>query len=80
MEAVGVPFNFWGSSGIFGREGGSGCGLLDAALPGQEGSSVRLRKGSNNQHVVGGGRVARRRVGGGALGWRSVAVVDRRGQ
>jgi hypothetical protein len=25
-----------------------GCGLL----PGQEGSSVRLKKGSDNQHVV----------------------------
>jgi hypothetical protein len=29
-----------------------GCGLLGVTLPGQEGNSVRLKKGSDNQHVV----------------------------
>jgi hypothetical protein len=39
--------------------------LADAMLPGQEGSGVRLQKGSDNQYVVGGGHVARRGGGGG---------------
>ncbi len=29
-------------------------GLAGAALPGQEGNGIRLKKGSYNQHVVGG--------------------------
>ena len=44
------------SSGYFsGREGGGRRRSADAALPGQEGTGVRLQKGSGNQHVVGGG-------------------------
>ena len=35
-------------------EGGGRCGSAGAVLPGQEGSIVRLTKGSDNQHVVGG--------------------------
>jgi len=37
------------------REGSGGCRSVDAVLPGQEGSGVRLQEGSDNQHVVGGG-------------------------
>ncbi len=40
---------------LSGREGGGGRQSADAVLPGQEGSGVRLQKGSDNQHVVGGG-------------------------
>ena len=39
---------------LSGREGGGGRRSADAVLPGQEGSDVRLEKGSDNQHVVGG--------------------------
>ena len=43
------------SSGYFwGREGGGGRQSADAALLGQEGSGIRLQKGIDNQHVVGG--------------------------
>jgi hypothetical protein len=42
---------------LSGREGGGGLRSADAVLPGQEGSGVRLQKGSDNQHVVGGGGV-----------------------
>ena len=43
-------------SGYFlGREGSGGRWSADVALPGQDGSSVKLQKGSDNQHVVGGG-------------------------
>ena len=38
------------ASGILsGREGGGGRRSVDAMLPGQEGSGVRLHKGSDNQ-------------------------------
>ena len=40
---------------LLGREGSGGCGPTSALLPGQEGSGVRLTKGSDNEHVVGGG-------------------------
>ena len=40
---------------LLGREGGGRCELAVAVLPGQEGSGVRLTKGSDKQHVVGGG-------------------------
>ena len=39
---------------LSGHEGGGGCGSVGAVFPGQEGSGVRLKKGSDNQHVVGG--------------------------
>ena len=41
-----------------------GCGLLGVALPGQEGNSIRLKQGSDNQHVVGWGCVAMHGGGG----------------
>ena len=48
-------------------------------LPGQEGSGVRLQKGSDNQHVVGvggaGGRVTRR-GGGGGMSSATAAIVN----
>ncbi len=44
-----------GAAGVLlGHEGGGRCGSAGVVLPGQEGSSVRLKKGSDNQHVVGG--------------------------
>jgi hypothetical protein len=43
------------TAALSGYEISSGCGSAGAALPGQEGSSVRLEKGSDNQHVVWGG-------------------------
>ena len=57
-----------------GREGGGGRRSADAVLPGQEGSGVRLQKGSDNQHVVGGGRVARRGGDGGGMASATAAV------
>ena len=50
---------------LLGRQGGGGRRSADAVLPGQEGSGVRLQKGSDNQHDVGGGHVARQGGGGG---------------
>ena len=39
---------------LLGSEGGGGRRSADAVLLGQEVSGVRLQKGSDNQHVVGG--------------------------
>ena len=50
---------------LSGREGGGGRRSVDVMLPGQEGSGVRLYKGSVNQLCCWGGRVARRGGGGG---------------
>ncbi len=43
------------SVALSGCEGGDGCGLEGAALMGWECIGVRLKKGSDNQHGVGGG-------------------------
>ena len=49
-----------------------GCGLSGAALLGQEGNGIRLKKGSDNQHIVGGGVWQCTEVGGGTAS----ATVD----
>ncbi len=47
-----------------GVESSGGRGSVGFALPGQEGSSVRIKKGCDNQHAVG-GHMARHSCGGG---------------
>ncbi len=43
------------AAALLGVESNGGRGSAGVALPGQEGSSVRIEKGCDNQHVVGGG-------------------------
>ncbi len=51
-------------------ESSGGHGLVGVALPGHEGSSVRIKKGCDNEHVVGGGVWQGMVVGGaGCLPW-----------
>ena len=45
-------------------------------LPGQEGSGVRLQKGSDNQYVVGGARGKARGWGGGTSSAKAAIVND----
>jgi hypothetical protein len=59
---------------LSGREGGGGHRSADAVLPGQEGSGVKLQKGSDNQHVVGGGMWQGAGVGGGTLSAKAAVV------
>ncbi len=68
---VGVASAMWGS------EGGGGHGSAGLTLPGQEGSSLRLKSGSHNQHVVGGGVWQQLGVGG-VTDAATVDVVGRR--
>ncbi len=49
------PLCFGVAAALSGCQSSGGCGSAGAALPGQEGSGVRLEKGSDNQHVVEGG-------------------------
>ena len=70
MHNLGLGRAWVASSGC---EGGDRCGSAGFALPGQDCIGVRLKKGSDNCHVVGGvvcdessgGNVAARGAGGG---------------
>ena len=59
---------------LLGREGGGGHRSANAVLPGQEGNGIRLQKGSDNQHVVGGGACGK------ARGWGGHGIRDGRCQ
>ena len=54
MDAADVLLHCYGGGGVVESWGGGGRGSVSVALPGQVGSGVRLKKGSDNQHVVGG--------------------------
>ena len=58
------------------REGGGGRRSADVVLPGQEGSGVRLQKGSDHQHVGGGGMWHGAGVGGGTSSAMTAVVND----
>jgi hypothetical protein len=73
MKAAGVPLHCWGSKGVV--RACRGWRVWVAALPRQECIGVRNKKGSGNHHVVWGGHVARRGVGGGMVSARCGARV-----
>jgi hypothetical protein len=47
------------AAALSGIESSGRRGSTGVELPGQEGSSVRIKKGCNNQYVLGGGRMVR---------------------